>query len=124
MSLTPFDYVKCINAKEYPSSFEGYSQWMVNKVFSCHSEYYVLATEMSKQMSDREHFDFYYYLLPKNPKLYIPYLCKKEKTEKDIQYLMEYYQINQTTAKQYLKLISDEDMKTVRGYFENRGLKK
>ena len=124
MAFSPFDFVKFINSKEYPSDFEGYSQWMVNKIISCHSEYYVLAAEMSKQMSDKEHFDFYFYLLPKNPKLYIPYLCKKASAEKDVLYLMEYFKINQSVAKQYASLISEEEMKSVRSYFEDRGIKK
>jgi cytochrome c553 len=69
-------------------------------------------------------FDCYYFGVPQSKGKFIKYLATKVKAEQDIKYLTDYYQCTQQTAKEYLKLISEEDMKQIREYFENRGVKK
>jgi hypothetical protein len=134
MSLSPFDISKNVLTKQKhltPEELQGYSAWMVNKIFSCHDSYAFIANALSRcgvtdgvsRVTDQMNYDCYYYLIPKNPKLYIPYTAKKEKAEKEIKYLMEYYNCNQEHAKTYRKLIGEDDMKFITEYFENRGRK-
>jgi hypothetical protein len=134
MSLSPFDVSKNLLNKDIHftnDDLKGYSAWMVNKIFSCHEQYAFIANALSRcgindgvsRVTDRMNYDCYFYLIPKNPKLYIPYSAKKPKAEKEIQYIMEYYQCNQNDAKTYHKLMSEADMKAITEYFENRGVK-
>jgi len=131
MSLSPFDVMKmCFTKKPHLSNEElsGYSQWMMGKIMSNDQSLVFLACELSKPMDDRMHYDCLYHGLPeidnKGKGKYIPWNCTKPKKEQEIQYLMEHFQVNQTTAKMYHELISKEEMQYIIFFFENRGVKK
>lgn len=134
MSLSPFDVSKNILTKERhlnDDELKGYSAWMVNKIFSCHEQYVFISNALSRcgmfdgvsRVTDQMNYDCFYYMIPKNMKLYIPYNAKKHKAEKEIQYIMEYYQCNQSNACTFHKLMSPEEQKRINEFFENRGVK-
>ena len=125
MSLSPFDVVKNINGKTNYLSDEdlkGYSQWMVNKILACDSQYVMLAAQLTKyKMTDREHYDICWFGLPKSNK-FIQYLLKKPKAETDIKYPMQYFECSQDVAKQYLPLIHPDEMKSIVDMYEKHGV--
>lgn len=120
--MTLFEYVDVINKKtKYPENLSGYSQWMINKMFSCSQNFYPLAAEMTKyQLSDELHFDAYFYGVPKNTQ-FIKYNAKKMKAEEQILQIAEFHQVSVEVAKEYVNLISETELKTINEYFKNRG---
>jgi NADPH-dependent 7-cyano-7-deazaguanine reductase QueF len=48
-------------------------------------------------------------------------LAKKEKEEKTVTYIKEYYQCTQQIAKDYYTLLSPEELALIVEYFEKRG---
>jgi hypothetical protein len=118
---------KCNSKDGYPSEqeMEGYSRWMMNKYASCNQQIALIANELNNEfVTDKMNFDVYYYALPKNPKKYIPYNAKKAAVEKEMRYIMDFYKVNQNVAKQYQKLIGDDEKAKIVEYFEKRGAKK
>ena len=131
MSLSPFDTMNlCFTKTKYFSDedFQGYTQWIMNKILSNDQTLCYLACELSKNISDRMHYDVLYYGLAtvnnKGKGKFIPWLCAKPKKEQEILYLMEYYNCNQTDAKMYREIISEEEMKKIVDFNVNRGVVK
>ena len=130
MSLSPFDMMKnCFVKDKYltDDELQGYTQWMMNKIISCDSTLCYLSFELSKPMTDRQHYDCLYHGLPhidnKGKGKFIQYLCSKPKKEQEVLYLMDYFQVGQSTAKNYREIISDDEMKKIIDFNVNRGIK-
>jgi len=123
-----FDYLKRLTNKtpidESQEEFEkGYSQYMINRFFSCDKNLVILAKEMNRSgITNQMHFDFMDVAIPKSKK-FIKYNLKKAKKDQDLQYLCEFYKINMDRAREYMRLISEDEMKEVRAFFEKRGKK-
>lgn len=126
MSLSPFDITKLLFTKDRKLTDEelekDYSQWMINKILSCDQRLAIIVNELNKSLTNRMHYDFLYHVLPKSSNKYIPYLCKKPKEEKEINHISEYYSVNQSTAKLYHSLLSEEELKKINDFFDKRGL--
>jgi hypothetical protein len=126
VALSPFDTMKlCFSKERYLSSDElkGYTQWLMNKQISCDQQLVFLAAELNVPLDNKLHYDCLYYGLPKGKK-YIPWLCSKPKKETEIQYLMEHFKVDQTTAKMYREIISEDEMTKIIDFNEKRGIKK
>jgi len=123
-----FDYVKRLTNKspidETKDIFEkSYSPYMINRFFSCEKSFLMLVKEMNQDGITKEmHFDFLDTVIPKSNR-FIRYNLKKAKIDKEIEYISKFYECSIQHAKQYHKLISKEDMKTIKNYFEKRGKK-
>jgi len=125
--MTPFDIVKNIQSKDRVLTDQEISDYfnsfMVNRIFSNDQSIVHLANELNKSgFTSKMVYDCYFYGLPKMKK-YIPYNSKREKADKEIQYIMDFYKCNLTTAKQYASLISDEEKTMIVEYNEKRGSK-
>lgn len=126
---TLFQYIDAICQKkvidEPEEDFEReYSQFMINKFFSCDRQLAPLANLLNdRSVTNRMHFDFYFNLIPKG-KRWIKYNAKKQKADKEIKYVMEFYKCGLQAAKKYHQLISKEDMKLIKDFFEKRGKKR
>lgn len=118
-----FDYLKRLTNKtpidETKEQFEkDYNPWMINQFMSCDKQFIHLANAMNREGFTKEmNFDFYDNAIPK-VKRFIKYSAKKEKTEKTIQYVMEWYGCSQTVAKQYMEIISKEELDDIIHHFE------
>lgn len=126
-SISPFEAVKTIHTKErLPDEIiDGISKWMVNKIFSCDMQLCMLANVLNTEhVTERMLYDCYFYGTERQPKKYIPYNAKKTAVEKEMRYIMDFYQVNQNVAKQYQQLISDEEKAKIVDYYEKRGIKK
>lgn len=127
MAITKFfDFLNIFfDKKEIPTQEEidkFCNQYMLNVTFSCDSGLVELAHEMSKlKISNKEYFDCLYYGLPKQ-KRYIQYNAKKVKADQDVKYVMEYYNCSQQTAKEYVSLMTEEELKSIADMFEKRGI--
>lgn len=123
-----FTYIKRLTNKqpidESKEEFEkGYSKYMINRFFSCEKSFVMLAKEMNRDgITNEMHFDFMDTIIPKSNK-FIRYNLKKSKVDKEIKYIADFYQCSLQHAKQYRKLISKEDMKKIKDFFEKRGKK-
>lgn len=125
-----FEYSNSILKKtsivESPEEFEKfYSPFIMNRLFSCDMQTILLANEMNMNYgyTKKMHFDFMMTTVRKTNK-FIKYEAKKEKKDKELQYIMEFYGCNSEVAKQYHGLISEADLDKIVEYYENRGVKK
>ena len=126
--LSPFDISKNILQKtprlDDATISSDLEPWMINMIFSNDINMSLMANAMNREgISKKMLYDFYYYGIPKT-KRFIPYNSKKEKLDKEIRYLMEYFGCSQDVAKDYVVLISDEEKAEIVSYFEDRGKKK
>jgi len=120
-----FGYINAIQKKEYQEDLSGYSAWMINRFMVADASYVPVIAEINStyNLTDRMHFDLLYYAFPKTNK-FLRYNMKKEKSEKEMKYLMQYYNIDLQRAKTYAQLISKEEFDSIIEYFENRGANK
>lgn len=123
-----FDYSNVILKKqkfdEPDEVFEKeFVPFIINRLFSCDQSLALVANEVNRNgFTKRMIFDLYFYGVPKCNK-FISYNAKKAKAEKELQYIMEYYKCNMTTAKDYQVLLSEDDRDKIIEYFEKRGRK-
>jgi hypothetical protein len=125
MQKNPFDIVKNIMKKETRLELEDpdYPSYMVNKIFSNDEQLALFANCMNRsEITPRMNYHFYYYGIPKIGR-YIAY-NKKTLADKEVRYLMQYYECNSNLAKTYMKLLSKEEIKEIVGYYEKRGVVK
>lgn len=115
MAVSPFEHSKIIMKKlPKPENLDGYSQWMINKIFSCDKTFSHLARLADRlQMTNEEHFDFYYGAVPRSNK-FIPYLAKKKKVVDSVKMLAEHFEVNEYQAAQYLEMISKDELKNIK----------
>lgn len=125
--MTPFELVKNLQSKDKyleDDELQGYSKWMVNKILACDPQLVHLIAEINTMdCTPREHYDICWYAVPKSKK-FIQYLLKKPKAEKDIVHLMTYFGCSQAVAKQYLELITPDELKYIVDVYEKQGVKK
>lgn len=113
-----FDWLNNITyEKEYKLTKENeksFSVYMINQVLSCDKDY-CLITEFvnSPYLSPKQVYDFYFYFLPKKKK-YIKYLAKKESIDENLELIMKHFQVNIEVAKQYLQILSKDDIKQIK----------
>lgn len=100
------------------------SQWMINMQMSCSESLTQLAHELSKlKLTNKEYFDFCYYGIPKM-NIFIKYTAKKAKQDQEIKWISEYFSVSLEQAKQYNKLLPEDEKQQIFEYFNNRGIKK
>lgn len=92
-----------------PMFFDGYSIFMMNRMMSRFIDTIEVANigNQCSTLSKQANFDFYYHILPKLSKRYMP---KKSKADNDydenvLDLLMQLYQCSSDTAKQYYRVL-------------------
>lgn len=125
--VKPFDFLNIFfEKKEIPEDAvinNLCEQWILNMTLSCDRQFAEIAHEMSKiKITNKMYFDCMYYGIPEG-KRYIKYNAKKATRDKEIQYLMEYYNCSQQVAKEYQAIIDETEIKEIKEYFEKRGMK-
>lgn len=111
--MNPFDYIKIINNKEeVPSSFEGYSQFIINRHFSYFPDTAFISLESAtRKMTDEQHFLFLYHLVPKAKRF-----AKWEKQPKyeGIELIKQVYGYSDKLAQEVLELFTEDDIDKLR----------
>lgn len=106
-----FDYINSINNKTYspPSNDDkDYSQYMVERFFMHFPDTIYLANEINgRDLSKKMHYDFFYHIIPKRKRFTQWY---KEGNNASLKTVMEYYECNEEKAKDYIKVLEDNDI--------------
>lgn len=116
-----FDFVNSVlqNKRDLIKSFpdedtawKNYSQYMINTALSQHVDAVMDANQMNGvRITDRQHYD---YLLQNIRAMKRPFSwAKKSKTE-DLDIVIEYYQVRADRAKEYLKILTPDDLNTLK----------
>ncbi|NCP97677.1 hypothetical protein GW796_05480 [archaeon] len=123
-----FDYLKSLTNKkikyESEEDFKGYSQWMINRYLSTIDSLLPIVSEINREyiISDKAHYNLFFTIIPKSNS-YLKYNFKKEKNDKEIEYLMNYFNCDFHLAKTYSELISKEEFEKIISFYEDRGYK-
>lgn len=122
-----FDIANVIMEKKPIPSLEDIekftNQYMINIYFSLDPQFIAIAQEMNTlKITNKMYFDCLYYGIPKCKK-YIKWNSEKEKKAETELYIMEYFGCSQSTAKDYLILLDEKELKYITDYFLKRGIK-
>lgn len=123
-----FDYLKSLTSKNPRYCGEeliNYNPWMVNRFLTDIPELLPVLEEINGgyNLTYQQHYDLLFEVIPKS-KRFLKYNLKKENKEKDLTYVMEYYQVNYEVAKSYVELIAKDELKQIKDHFEKRGITK
>jgi len=108
-----------ISNKKYPETLNGYNSFLTNLGFSQRQETVLYANELNKysNLTDKAQFDFYYHSLPKRN--YFAKWAKHMKNE-NTQMIMEYFKVSYKVAKQYEKILQDEQLNQIKKWYDTR----
>jgi hypothetical protein len=121
------DYLKAINETKEPLMDTDDEMWekkypafIVNKCLAPFPDTIFLVNEMNinHHLDKKLQFDFLLNSL-RTRKRYTPWL--KASKQKDIEYVKEYYGYNNEKAKSALKILSDEQIKTIKDSLNKGG---
>lgn len=128
----PFDYVNSINqtkknmmrdSENDTLSEKGYNAYMVNKALSYFPDTLLHANLMNQyhQLDNRPQYEFLLNSIrPK--KRFAKWV--KDVGDKDLEVVCAYYQCNRNLGKEYLSLLSNEQLKIMEQQLETGGIKK
>ena len=121
------DYLKEINTDKNPLMDTDDEMWekkypafIVNKCLAPFPDTIMLVNEMNKhhQLDKKLQFDFLLNSL-RTRKRYTPWL--KASKQKNLEYVKEYYGYNNEKAKSALKILNDEQIKTIKDSLNKGG---
>ena len=127
MSYELKDYLKVINETKEPLMDTDDEMWekkyppfIVNKCLAPFPDTIFLVNEMNKhhQLDKKLQFDFLLNSL-RTRKRFTPWL--KASKQKNLEYVKEYYGYNNEKAKSALKLLNDEQIKTIKDSLNKGG---
>lgn len=99
-----------------------YNPYMINRYLSAEFDTIFLANEMSLRtgIDKRMHFDFLRLAVPSR-KRFFKYI-KKDKIENEL-LIKKYYSCNHIKAKEYLEILTDEDIEYIKNKLDSGGVK-
>ncbi|MDD4242801.1 MAG: DNA polymerase clamp loader subunit A [Bacilli bacterium] len=120
MNYTPFDYLKTINNKDGQLPIDNYNLFIINRGLSFNSQTILFANElnMNHHIPNNWAYDFLYFGIPKK-KRYDKWIKREE--VKDLDVIVEYYNISFTKALQYSKILSVEQIKELKRRLDKGG---
>ena len=102
-----------IKDAENPEEMEKkYNPYITNRAFSFYLDTILHANEMNSKHSLFKDAQYRYYLGSLRPR-YRESEWFKAKKDTDLDNIQQYYQCNRTIAKQYMKVLSDENLKVI-----------
>lgn len=124
--LNIFDFFDVVlQKKEKPMFFDEYSIFMMNRMMSRFQDTIEIANiaNQCSTLNKQANFDFYYHLLPKLPKRYMP---KKAKMDNDfddniLSMIVEVYQCSTDRAKEYYRLLEKTEQLEIFAENHNKG---
>lgn len=124
-----FDFVNDLsNDKRYhfdSNTKSKYDAFMVNRAFSQHADLIMYVNEMNKSpwLNKLLQHDFYFHVLtPK--KRYGKWAKAGNDNEEVLKLIIKHYKVNRVHAKQYLDLMSKQDIKALKLKYEVGGRSK
>lgn len=109
---SPFDFINSINEKTGLPYDTSYNAFMVNRGLSNHIQTVFYANEMNKSshIDSELQYDFYIHGIPKAKRFG---KWHKKVDDKNINIIMERYQIGRQRAIEYLSILSEEQIKVI-----------
>lgn len=128
---SPFDFVNdlsfgktdLIRSSDDPEAMaKSYNPWIINKAFSYYPDTILYANEINQYggCDNLLQHDFYLNSLSKRKRF--SKWAKTVKTD-DIEMLSRFYNVSQVVAKEYLSILTEEQLKTIRIRASRGGLK-
>ena len=127
--LTPFDFIKSVSnnkrdlLKENPDNAKEYNAFMVNRGLSFYPDTVLIANEMNLYPEIPAASQYYYYMGAIRKGNRFSEWHKKKKDD-DLDLVQKVYQVRRDIAKQYLKLLSKDDLSKLRELTETGEAKK
>lgn len=120
-SKSPFDFSSSIDQKNnLRNELDGYSPWMVNKIFSMYRDTIFIANEINKyNIDNRLHYDYFFHFVSKKKRF--AKWSKPKYNEDDIKLIIEYFNINHRKALDIIDLV---DLEFIKKSFYHGGIKK
>lgn len=116
---TIFDHLKNITTTKGPYlGDEGWSNYMVNRYLSMNQDYIELVNLIQKntwQMKGEHLYSLYKDVIPKS-NVYLKYIKGKASSKykpDEIEAVQKYYQVSKREAKDYIDLLSKDDIKDI-----------
>lgn len=121
--LNPFSYIQSIINGKYIDDKKLYIPFIVNKSLSAYHDmiFYINEINMNGNLSKDIQYDYLYYAIKKIKRPFKPWPKKAE--NKDLDVISKYFQCSERKAKEYLKLLSSEQLKIIKKYNEEGGCK-
>jgi len=117
-----FDYLNSISDKKYLSpdpSLKVYNQYIINKGLSYYPDTILLVDEVNKgNISDQWHYEFCYHAIDKKKRRSKWF---KPELDANIDLIVEYFNINQTKAKEIIKLFSADELENIKNTLAKGG---
>lgn len=127
---SPFDYVKDAShdkknlmrgTENDALAEESYSPWLTNIAFSYHLDSVLPSNQMNIFHEIPNYTQYLYYINTLRPKKRFAKWVKKEGGE-DLELICQHYQCNYNVGKQYLNLLSSEQLQYIRQQQEQGGI--
>ena len=114
-----FDHIKNITTNKGPYlGDEGWNNWMINRYLSMDPDYCEVVNVVQKntwQMKGEYLYNLYKDLIPKQY-IFLKYIKIQNKKEYDavvIDALVKYFEISKKEAKEYINMLSKEEIKNI-----------
>lgn len=117
--LTPFDFIKSVSnnkkdlLKDNPDNAKEYNAFMVNRGLSFYPDTVLIANDMNLYPDIPAQAQYYYYMGAIRKGNRFSEWHKKKKDD-DLDLVQKVYQVRREIAKQYLKLLSKDDLAKLR----------
>jgi hypothetical protein len=124
--MNPFDFVNSINDKtgnimdSDPDVEKQYNPFIINKAYSYRPDTILLSNTMNglHHLDKRLQYDYYYGSVRKS-KRYAKWIKPDHAPEEDL--IMEYYGVNRRRAKEYLSIMTPDDIALIRRRLDTGG---
>lgn len=121
MKLTLTDLLKAINEKTgnpldtYPDAEKHYLPFMVNRTLSFSPDTLLYANEMNcnYMLDSRMQFDYLYHSVRRR-KRWDKWIKKDEAEQDKLKVIMDHYKVSSRKAKDYLRLLTEEQIESIR----------
>lgn len=114
--MTPFDYPKSVDTRNYIEDLSGYSPIIINKSFSFSAATILYANEMNIHhgLDSRLQYDYYYHSIrPNKHRPFTPWIKATQDME-TITAIQEYYGYSYHKARQALSILTPTQIKTIK----------
>ena len=125
----PFEFVNNINASRddiwSDETAKSYNAFLINRALSYHLDTVFFAQEMNQRSTfttPKMQYDFLRLAVQPKKKRFASWA--KEQKNEFVDLVCEVYQVNKSTAAQYLKLLSEDDLKLLQEKTHKGGMTK
>lgn len=123
--ISIFDFINAINEKHYIFSEENakkFNAFITIKAFSYFPDTLLLANEANRlALQGKECFDFLYYTIPRKKRRSQWY---KTVDDESIDAIAEYFEVCSQKAKDYAKILDDNDIEGIKNKLKKGGITK